>query len=99
MQAATISRAEPSCQCLPRTPRRARTPTLTAYAAATIGRLTSCQSMPMPYAIPRPAAPWAFGVHSFRASAAERGLMRFLRDQGLAITMFGIFAVTLVGLA
>ena len=25
--------------------------------------------------------------------------MRFLRDQGLAITMFGIFAVTLVGLA
>ena len=100
MQARTISRADPLCQLLPRMPRRARTATLTAYAAATIGRLMSCQSMPMRYAIPRPVQHWASRVHSQLSIRDWEGdAMRFLHDQGLPLTMFGIFAVTLVGLA
>ena len=74
------------------------TATLTAYAAATKGRLMSCQSMPMRYAIPRPVEHGHLVCIRQDIREWEGDAMRFLRDQGLAITMFGIFAVTMVGL-
>ena len=99
MQARTISRADP---CVPAPPSDAAPGPDRDVDGVCRGHHRALDELPIhadALRNPQAGPARASGVHSRQDIRDWEGdAMRFLRDQGLAITMFGIFAVTMVGL-